>query len=387
MTEFQKNVIALILAAIGGNEPHISGNIDFEQLYNTAKEHQIIPLIYYGLSKSPKLKDSAELMHFFKDTCMLIAFSEKQKSVISKICGVFEKSDIKYMLLKGCVLKPIYPMPEMRLMSDADILIDTKQYEKIKCIMHELKFVPGCESDHELTWFSENHICVELHKRLIPSYNKDYYDYFGDGWNQAKLSEHGYVMSPDNNFIYLFTHFAKHYRDSGVGIKYVVDFYVFKNKFPGLNEEYIKKELSKLQLLEFYKNIMYLLDVWFGNAEPTGISDFLTEKIFGFGTYGLAKEDRLSEGLKLSKNHNSAMGYKLIKLIFPNCKSLENQYPILKKCKYILPVMWVVHWFDVMIFRRGSVRYQAKILKNMSSDKIKNYKSELNYVGLDFNFK
>lgn len=384
MTELQKNIISLISAAINSEKPDISGELNIDEVYSIAKNHQIVPLVYYGLAQLSEQDNSG---NFFVDTCKLLAFSEKQKEAVNRICSAFEKNNIEYMLLKGSVLKNIYPKPEMRTMSDADILINTKQYDKIKPIMQMLGFAACKETDHELVWLSKNNICIELHKRLIPSYNKDYYKYFGDGWNKAKKTEHGYEMTAENNFIYLFTHFAKHYRDSGAGIKYVVDFYVLRRKYPKINESYIVGELEKLQLLKFYKNIMYLTEVWFNHAPPTEISDFLTDKIFGFGTYGVRKTDRLSEGLKLSKKHKYAVLIKLWSLLFPHYDNMCDNYPILKRYGFLLPVIWVIHWFDVLINRKDRIKYQSKILRNMSNDKIKAYQKELNYVGLDFNFK
>ena len=58
-------------------------------------------------------------------------------------------------------------------------------------------------------------------------------------------------MTPEDEFIYLFTHFAKHYRDGGIGCRYVVDLWVFLRNNPTMDPEKIKRELDKLQLREF----------------------------------------------------------------------------------------------------------------------------------------
>ena len=125
------------------------------------------------------------------------------------------------MLLKGTLLKEMYPKKELRAMGDADILIKTEQYDKIKPIMQGLGFEERTESDHELIW-RKPQLLLELHKKLIPSYNKDYYAYFGDGWQLGKPNSnfpHRFEMSDEDQMIYLFTHFAKHYRDAGIGIR------------------------------------------------------------------------------------------------------------------------------------------------------------------------
>ena len=74
--------------------------------------------------------------------------------------------------------------------------------------MVDLGFVQGSESDHEYVWKSKS-LLLELHKCLIPSYNKDYYAYFGDGWGKAVLcegSKYRYEMSKEDQFVYLFCH-------------------------------------------------------------------------------------------------------------------------------------------------------------------------------------
>ena len=57
--------------------------------------------------------------------------------------------------------------------------------------MQNLGYSEGSESDHELIWRKGNKILIELHKRIIPSYNKDYYAYFGDGWQLATQKTKG----------------------------------------------------------------------------------------------------------------------------------------------------------------------------------------------------
>ncbi len=94
--------------------------------------------------------------------------------------------------------------------------------------MNRLGYLPGVESNHEYVWDKKNMLHVELHKMLIPSYNKDYYAYFGDGWRLAKKYDGSeFKMSDEDTFVYIFTHFAKHYRDAGIGIRHITDIYVY----------------------------------------------------------------------------------------------------------------------------------------------------------------
>jgi peptidyl-prolyl cis-trans isomerase B (cyclophilin B) len=134
-------------------------------------------------------------------------------------------------------------------------------------------------------------------------------------------SENGfeYNMTAEDNMVYLFTHFAKHYRDCGIGIRHLVDLWVYKYNNPSLDEEYINKELEKLQLDVFYSNIIKTLGVWFEDAECDDVSDFITQVIFSSGVYGKAENRTKSIAIKerkKGKNVTTFMAFKIFKTVF-----------------------------------------------------------------------
>ena len=154
-------------------------------------------------------------------------------------------------------------------MGDADILIRLEQYDRIRPILESQGFTEQTETDHELIWNDEE-LCLELHKHLIPSYNRDYYDYFGNGWQLAAADAHGRcAMDPEDTFIFLLVHFAKHYRDGGIGLRHITDLLVFRRAHPVMDEGYIRTALERLELTEFYRHICRLLDYWFGELPAT----------------------------------------------------------------------------------------------------------------------
>ena len=265
MNSQQIGIISILKSALDGNKRTLPDDFDVAVAVKVAQKHQISAMFYYGALNCGISSSHPNMEQLFLQTCALISVSEQQMHSINEIFRLFDQNGIKYMPLKGTLLKKLYPKSEMRTMSDADILINTEQYDDIKPLMQSLGFSEILESDHELVWQKSN-VHIELHKRLIPSYNKDYYEYFGDGWRLGKPCEEGacrYVMSAEDEMIYLFTHFAKHYRDAGIGIKHFIDLWVFRSSVKELNPEYILCELKKLELADFYKNIIRTLDVWF----------------------------------------------------------------------------------------------------------------------------
>ncbi len=390
MTPQQSGFLVLIKSAITNTEYSLPNGFDIGKAFSDAKSHGIVSMVYYGavncgLDKQYDIVKNA-VPSVYKD----IAVCEMQSAEVKRLMDAFDVAGIEYMPLKGTRMRGLYPKPEMRRMGDADILIKEAQYEKILTLMPELSYSQGYVSDHEYAW-DKNTLHVELHKRLIPSYNKDYYAYFGDGWQLGKIkSQNGtcYSMTDEDEMIYLFTHFAKHYRDAGIGVRHLVDLWVYRINHLGLDENYICGELKKLQLCEFYKNILLTLEVWFDGRASDDKTDFITEVIFTSGEFGKSEAGMASAVLKEMKDGSSELGVKVKRIggaIFVKYDLMKDIYPVLKKAPVLLPVMWCVH-FVKRLAKRKNVLGRLKKRLDVDTQKADEYQATLNYVGLDFNF-
>lgn len=389
MNDFQKGIVALLKSSLTDAEPHLPPDMDLQTVYDFAEKQQIVATLYYGVSKIPGVEAYPVYQRFFARFCIYLGHDADQMETTARICEAFENAGIDYMPVKGVMLKTMYPSPEMRTMGDSDILIRMEDYDRVCAVMESLGCEFQYESDHEYSWGTSTGLQIELHKRLIPTYNKDYYAYYGDGWKWARPcegSKHRYEMSPEDTFVFLVTHYAKHYRDQGAGLKYVVDFYVFKQKYPDLNMAYVEAELEKLQLHEFYENLMQLLTVWFEDSAPTELTDFLTQKIFYDGVFGRTELSAISSGLKTSKTTKSVKAKKKWQLFFPTYSVMRLHYPILNKWAILLPVLWFIRLADLAIHHRDRYRHRMDRINQLSDESISEYQRELNYVGLDYNF-
>lgn len=387
LTLFEQDVINIIGAALNGGTPTISSELDLKRLYGFSKSMQITPLVVAGLEKADGAFDSDEGKRLINSAISLTFYSEMQDFEIATLKKSFDEAKIEYLLLKGTVLRDIYPRKEMRLMSDADILIKEEQYSKISEIMTSLGYVEKLESDHELVWDKNGKIHIELHKRLVPSYNKDYYSYFGDGWKLATIKDGTeWKMSPEDCFVYIFVHYAKHYRDGGIGVKHVCDFYLYMKEYPNLDWKYVEKELDALKLLGFWQNTKTLVDVWFNGRECDEKSAFLTHKIFSGNAYGTREAHLLSEGVKLSKKTKNVRIKRLFMSAFPAYGTMQQYYRFLRKAPFLLPIAWGFRWIGIIFHPKKFIEQKRK-LQTLSNDNISNYQAELDYVGINFNFE
>lgn len=388
MDKETRDILNIIKSGVTKAEIKISNEIPLNKLIELANKHSIFTLVYYGLHNC-----NVSINDDLKTQLSNIAIngmyvSEQQLYYIKEISTQFDENNIDYMLLKGSVLKHFYPQPEIRRMGDIDILIKETQYSKISKVLGDLGFVFRNESNHEIIW-SKNNIVIELHKILMPSYNKDLHKYFGDGWKRAiKTGENSYTFSDDDMLIYVFSHFAKHYRDAGIGITHMCDLYVFLQA-KKINEDYIRKELMQLKLYDFYCNIKRTLDVWFENKNSNEITDYITTVIFNSGVYGLQENTIISSALKERKKvNNIVLGriHRIWQRIFPSYRGMKTKYQILKKYPILLPSFWAIRLIDIIFSKRKEISKNLNDICVVNEQQIQEYETALNYVGLDYNF-
>ncbi len=391
LKESELQILRIIKRALDPNcQEEINLELDWEKVFAFGKLHKINPLLCEGLLSTDL--DERVKKRFSDDYLKqaLVHFSQANKLI--SLTNAFDKNGIDYMIVKGSRLKALYPKPEMRVMVDMDILIRVKQYDKIKKCMLELGLFEKGESDHEFIWDDNRFVNIELHKRLFPSYNPDFVKYFGIGWERAKKQSDeacGFSLSPEDEYIFVFTHFAKHYRDGGIGIRHMLDLYLFEKRYPALDNEYIAAELTKLGLCEFYRNIKNTLLVWFEDGENTEITSHITERIFASGAYGTAESANQAKALRVKNRSKTLFGGKLkfvIQTAFPPLEIMKKKFGFLEKFPALLPFTWIVRIFKGLIFKQKTLKNTVSELDSIKSETVGSYQEELKKVGLSDNF-
>lgn len=386
MNVTQQGIVALMKSAVLRQPQPLPEGFEIQAALPLIRRHHIAALIYDGAEHCGLTRREPAMAKLFQAYCSSLLLSEGQEREIARIFRAFDENGIDYLPLKGCNMKALYPKPEMRTMGDADILIRLDQYSRIAPIMESLGFEHKYESDHELVWENKS-LNVELHKHLIPSYNRELYAYFGDGWSMAVPGGGSrWDMTPEDTFVFLFTHFAKHYRDCGIGLRHVLDLWVYLRANPDLDRNRVLSVLEKLKLRQFYENISRLLEVWFEGAEPDDRTGFIAEFIFASGSWGNMEQRVVSESVRIMHRSGAGAGGKLRyfwRLAFPGRESLQGKYPVLSRAPWLLPVIWLVRPVRKLLFERASLGRHKQLLDAMTRDNLDERHHMLKYVGLD----
>jgi len=386
-------IVTLLRSALKDEAQILPEDFDWDRAVNILYDHHLVGMAIHGAARCGVPRSHPAVRQLTALFCKEVSKSRLQMQQLNVIYSLFQEHGIAYMPVKGAVIKPLYPQNELRAMGDADILIRKKQYPAIRKILLSLGLQKDIESDHEYIWRGGD-FKLELHKRLIPSYNKDYYAYYGDGWHLARQDgqSSAYYLSPEDHFIYLLVHFAKHYRDGSISAKNICDFWVYRKAYPNMDESYLSAELGKLKLLDFYRNVLALLDTWFEGAPPTAAVEILTQTAFQGAIHSQEESFQIVSVIKHTKERESFLGSKIKVLwrkLFPPLNALANRYPILLKAPVLLPIIWSVRVFEIVFLhpeRRKKGMNASRQLMHMDLDHVSDYENKLRSVGLDFNF-
>lgn len=385
MNTTQRGLLLLLKSAITGEQQTLPEDFRLEDANELICGQSLLPLAYQGAYLCGLSLKTELMQKYQKQYYKMLMHNERQLRAVEQLCCAFEENGIDYMPLKGCNLKQLYPQPEMRPMGDADILIRLEQYDRIRPLMLSLGYTEEGECGNEMSW-SRRDLFLELHKCFVAPDSKDLYAYFGDGWARAVWQDgHRYGLRPEDEFIFIFAHMTKHYRNSGIGSRQFVDLYVYRRAHPMLDEAYIEGELGQIRLLTFYRNVMNLLDVWFESKESDERADLMTEYILSGGNWGDLETGLLSRQLKQNKGAPRHAKIKiLLRSIFLPLEQLQNSFPVLRSKPYLYPFFVPIRWIRLMIFRPGMVWRKLSVLNRVTDEKVSNRKDMLRFMGIDF---
>lgn len=381
-------LIQLIKSAFSGNPPEkLPKEVNIDILINAAKDHSVANIIYEPLKSLGVLEPDSE--HNIKALYNYAIMNDTVQSYyLDLIDDAFEKNEIPHCVMKGPVVKALYPRPDFRQSGDLDIFVPEKFRKKARDIMLRLGFeVKRFNADAaDDAYFIGQKIHVELHRILVSNKTP---------WQKEcqKITDrlvlkadklYTYEMTAEDYYLYMIAHMAKHMLYSGMGIKMVLDVWVYaKNYSETLNKNVLQERLSRCGLEKFEENVRKLVKFWFEDEEPETLIKELGDYIFLSGTFGTKKQLDAYFYAHNAGQSNSRVIAKAVyywEFFFKSYKWMCNRYPILEKIPVLLPFCWVHRALKTLIFEREKAHNIASRYDNVDlseSKKIQNFKKEI----------
>lgn len=286
------------------------------------------------------------------------------------------------MPLKGIIMKDYYPKSCMREMCDNDTLFDNSRIDDVKKIMHSLnkKIMHSLnfemkydDNGHDLAFYKEPVCNFEIHTELFGEGHdqrmNDYY--FNVKSRLIKDSDNlfGYHFSNEDFYVFMVAHENKHFYMGGIGLRSLVDKYVYLNIFAdSLDMKYIEKELAKMQINDYEQKSRELsLRLFSGKRLTDEQKEFLDYYIFS-GTYGTTENFVNNKVKKLGGNTTAKGKYALNRFFVPvsssnpHYKVYKAVYPLFYKYKILLPLLPFYRLFHGLYRSRRRIITEIKTL-------------------------
>ncbi|MCR5808667.1 MAG: nucleotidyltransferase family protein [Clostridiales bacterium] len=359
MTAARRFFISLLTDLVHGQaKAKFDPDIDWDELYSIAEDHTLAGALYLplrALSEKGEAIPEEALQRFHSAFHCEIYFSVNREKMLGEALGAFEKAGARAVPFKGWLLREYWPVPEVRHMSDIDLVIDHKDRKVTDDVMMELGYTRG-EGNHAVWVYSEKDVMFELHDHMFYdrlSNDVDYIGYFDKVWDRSEAG-----IDPGSHMVYTIAHMAKHITNQGIGFRAFLDL-VFISRDPenGIDWKWLEGELKKLELWDFTRICFSLCRRWFDVILPVPFVhlskeffDSTTEKMFNDGMFGL--ENRQNAAAGTAKAIRRSGGYVkgairlMIGRLFPRYRDMQltPQYKFVDGRPWLLPAAWVYRW-------------------------------------------
>ena len=379
-TEFI-NMLHLFGAAATGKPIDIKYCENLSKIRDIALSQEVWDVVYAGIRT--KLEDSSVAIpaevyakleqSFISNVALNIRRIEFNLGTIREL----EKNGIRCCVLKGITVARLYAMPETRISSDMDILIDTENENKAVEVLTALGY--ECEErskyDHHIKAYHKIGGLFEVHVALHSVATSDiilddevHYE------EEFMLLEDGiYSLSVNDSLTYLSAHLIKHLINDATGIRQMMDLLLYMKayekqidwtRYNGLMEK-----LGYDNLIRVVKGIgVRFFGMEFEGAitEGHGLEELLEDCEIG-GVFGINEEERsrFYELFTQRRSGNSNMKHAVLKLtkseksafrmLFPKYKSMKERFIYVKKCPVLLPIGWVHRIGEIILKQMGIV--------------------------------
>lgn len=360
-----ENVIYLSACMVNNEKPDAKRvtEMDLKHLFAVAEGHLLTGIVGYAL-EAACVRDTAFVQAKSKAIRKQVLLDTERKAILEKL----ENAGVWYALLKGCVLKDLYPEIGMRQMSDNDILFDAGRADDVKAIMKSLGYKAECFNMGVHDSYTKPPVChFEMHRALLRTgFDENLRRYYQNAESRlVKGPSCERFFSPEDFYLYLVAHEYKHYVTGGTGLRSLLDIYLYLRE-NRLDMGYVTAEAQKMGIEVFEKQNRSLACHLFRGEDLTEDEQKMLDYILSSGTYGTFFH-RVTNAME-KKNWSKAR-YALHRFFTPVSRKNPDyddyaaNYPFFYRHKILLPLLPFYRLFRAIL--SGRFMSEAKAIRDV----------------------
>lgn len=295
------HVMHLIGCALNGRVARpLPEGTTWEQVHALAKRNSVEAMVFLGAQSCADIP--VDLRKQWEDETQMTLYRRLQfDAAREQVFAAMDEVGLSYLPMKGTILAPLYPSPEMRSMADNDFLYgfvgpcsdgvgfelqgsgagEAERAKTVEAGVRALERVMRGLGYETVSLRRGNHdvyhkrplLNFEPHRRLVAP-DSPVAVYYENPWKRAirdDANSHEFHFGDEDAYIYLIVHAHKHFSNSGCGVRYVVDIWVFlRARGARMDGEYVRAQLDELGLSEFERASRQLAEHLFGSVGRLG---------------------------------------------------------------------------------------------------------------------
>lgn len=244
----------------------VDGDVDYTAVYRLAGEQSVVGLIAAGLEHVVDVKIPQDLaLNIAGEVLQIEQRNRAMNGFIASLVNQLRDNGIETLLVKGQGIAQCYERPLWRACGDVDLFLDADNYRKAKAFL-SAKGENVEESPHDImhtemvidAWSVELHgtLRTQLGQRIDRVVDDVQEDTFRNRKFRTWKNETVDVTlpCPDNDVIFVFTHFLQHFFIGGCGLRQICDWCRLLWTYRGtLDVALLEKRLKNAGLLSEWK--------------------------------------------------------------------------------------------------------------------------------------
>lgn len=241
-------------------------DIEWQEVYRLATEQSVLGLLLAGLEHSDVKPPKELLLQWIGEVQTIEQRNIAMNLFIASVVDQMRQQGIYSILIKGQGVAQCYERPLWRSSGDVDFFLSEENFLKARDFLRPLVangFNPSIEDARNISaqlppWDIELHAnqYCGLSQRMDAGIKEVQKSIIIDGQVRSWMNDRTQVFLPsaDNDIVFIFTHFLKHFYKGGLGLRQLCDWcrllWTYKDS---LNFGLLESRIRKMGLLSEWK--------------------------------------------------------------------------------------------------------------------------------------
>ena len=370
--------IYLLSCWLNKEKPRGSEKTNWQEIYTLAENHNVTAIIASKIKELPQgSRPKGRLLSAFNQRLgYAVQNYEIKMQAMTYLIETLSKAGIDHLLVKGAVLRFLYPSPELRTSGDTDVVVRPSEYKQAIETLKKAKFRVDFIRNYcsQVAYGGE---LFDLHTELesINVQSKIYYSTPFD--DISENTGHTYKLKPVYHLLYVITHIAYHLKNGGAGVRMIMDIDAILRYYQDIDIKKFMLLCDNIKIRRTAQALIALSKKWFKtpvaveysfeDADEQNFYKDLSEIIMDGGIFGYKNGGVGMINLQRSISENGKADFKaslkaFVKWLFPSAKYFKKYYYYSYKHPILLPVAWFHRFFKALF---GHFKVSKKIAGEM----------------------